>query len=80
LELLQRLGIYARGHNREVFQQPAKPPQASGVPVSRCPVLLVTYGYNHGEPVRSVDADGFVDTLAAIRLDRIKTKTGPAPR
>jgi phosphoglycolate phosphatase len=26
-----------------------------------CPVVLVTYGYNHGEPVRAVDADGFVD-------------------
>jgi phosphoglycolate phosphatase len=31
-------------------------------------VLLVTYGYNHGEPVRGVDADGFVDSLA--ELDR----------
>ena len=29
-----------------------------------CPVLLVTYGYNHGEPVRAGDADGFVDSLA----------------
>ncbi len=29
-----------------------------------CPVLLVTYGYNHGEPVRAVDADGFLDSLA----------------
>jgi phosphoglycolate phosphatase len=28
-----------------------------------CPVVLVTYGYNHGEPVRAVDADGFVDSL-----------------
>ena len=28
-----------------------------------CPVVLVTYGYNHGEPVREVDADGFVDSL-----------------
>lgn len=28
-----------------------------------CPVVLVTYGYNHGEPVRSVDADGYVDSL-----------------
>ena len=28
-----------------------------------CPVLLVTYGYNHGEPVRQVDADGFIDSL-----------------
>ncbi len=32
-----------------------------------CPVVLVTYGYNHGEPVRSVDADGFVDSLAELR-------------
>jgi len=45
-----------------------------------CPVLLVTYGYNHGEPVRAVDADGFVDTLADIDLTRMKTTTGPAPR
>lgn len=32
-----------------------------------CPVLLVTYGYNHGEPVSAVDADGFVDSLADLR-------------
>jgi phosphoglycolate phosphatase len=32
-----------------------------------CPVVLVTYGYNHGEPVRSVPADGFVDSLADLR-------------
>ncbi|MDR3452130.1 MAG: phosphoglycolate phosphatase [Rhodoferax sp.] len=31
-----------------------------------CPVVLVTYGYNHGEPVRAVDADGFVDSLAEL--------------
>ena len=45
-----------------------------------CPVVLVTYGYNHGEPVRNVDADGFVDDLADIRLAGIKTTTGLAPR
>ena len=28
-----------------------------------CPVWLVTYGYNHGEAIRAVDADGFVDCL-----------------
>lgn len=28
-----------------------------------CPVVLVTYGYNHGEPVGDVDADGFVDAF-----------------
>jgi phosphoglycolate phosphatase len=31
-----------------------------------CPVILVTYGYNHGEPVRGVDADAFVDSLAEV--------------
>ncbi len=31
-----------------------------------CPVLLVTYGYNHGEPVRGVDADGFIDSMAQL--------------
>ena len=28
-----------------------------------CPVLLVTYGYNHGQPIRAVAADGFTDSL-----------------
>lgn len=28
-----------------------------------CPVVLVSYGYNHGEPVDAVDADGVVDRL-----------------
>ena len=31
-----------------------------------CPVLLVTYGYNHGQPVRSVDADGFMDSMQEL--------------
>jgi phosphoglycolate phosphatase len=31
-----------------------------------CPVVLVTYGYNHGEPVREVDADAFVDSIAQV--------------
>ena len=33
-----------------------------------CPVLLVSYGYNHGQPISAVDADGVVDSLADIRL------------
>jgi phosphoglycolate phosphatase len=28
-----------------------------------CPVVLVSYGYNHGEPVGAVDADGVVARL-----------------
>jgi phosphoglycolate phosphatase len=31
-----------------------------------CPVVLVTYGYNHGQPIRSVPADGYVDSLADL--------------
>ena len=31
-----------------------------------CPVVLVRYGYNHGEPVDSVDADAHVDSLTQI--------------
>jgi phosphoglycolate phosphatase len=35
-----------------------------------CPVVLVTYGYNHGQPVREVDADGFVDGLDQLTATR----------
>jgi phosphoglycolate phosphatase len=31
-----------------------------------CPVVLVRYGYNHGEPVDGVDADAHVDSLVDI--------------
>jgi len=31
-----------------------------------CPVVLVTYGYNHGEPIQGVDCDGFVDSIADL--------------
>ncbi len=41
---------------------------AAAARAAGCPVVLVTYGYNHGEPVRAVDADGFVDTLADFHL------------
>jgi phosphoglycolate phosphatase len=40
---------------------------AAAARAAGCPVVLVTYGYNHGEPVRgTVDADGYVDSLAEI--------------
>ena len=32
-----------------------------------CPVVLVSYGYNHGQPIQTVDADGFVDSLAQLQ-------------
>lgn len=31
-----------------------------------CPVVLVTYGYNHGQPVSGVDCDGLVDSLEML--------------
>ena len=31
-----------------------------------CPVVLVTYGYNHGLPAQAVDADGYVDSLELL--------------
>ena len=33
-----------------------------------CPVALVSYGYNHGEPVHAVSADLLVDRLEALPL------------
>ncbi len=31
-----------------------------------CRVLLVSYGYNHGEPIRDVPADGYLGSLAEV--------------
>ncbi len=39
---------------------------AQAARAARCPVLLVTYGYNHGQPIRGVDADAFVDSLEEL--------------
>jgi len=41
-----------------------------------CPVVLTTYGYNHGQPVTAVDADGWVNSLVqlapALRVENIQ--------
>lgn len=39
---------------------------AAAARAAGCPVVLVTYGYNHGQPVRDVDADGYVDRIDEI--------------
>ena len=36
-----------------------------------CPVLVVPYGYNEGEPVQNLAADGIVASLAAV-ADRVR--------
>lgn len=33
-----------------------------------CPVVLVTYGYNHGQPVHTAGADGYIERLDALPL------------
>lgn len=33
-----------------------------------CPVALVSYGYNHGQPIDGVDADAHVDSLLELAL------------
>lgn len=41
---------------------------AAAARAAGCPVVLVTYGYNHGRPVREVPADGYVDRLDELQL------------
>ncbi len=51
---------------------------AAAARAAGCPVVLVTYGYNHGEPVTAVDADGYFDSIAdAAQWLR---QAGPAAR
>jgi phosphoglycolate phosphatase len=40
----------------------AKAAKAAG-----CPVLLVTYGYNHGEAIADAGADALTDSLASLQ-------------
>ena len=39
---------------------------AAAARAAGCPVVLMTYGYNHGQPVRGVDADGFADAMPEV--------------
>ncbi len=39
---------------------------AAAARAAGCPVVLVSYGYNHGEPVAAVDADAVVDRIDEI--------------
>ena len=41
---------------------------AAAARAAGCSVVLVIYGYNHGQPVREVDADGWIDRLDAIGM------------
>jgi phosphoglycolate phosphatase len=41
---------------------------AAAARAAGCPVVLMRYGYNHGEPVEQVDADGCFDTIAQVAV------------
>jgi phosphoglycolate phosphatase len=41
---------------------------AAAARAAGCPVALVRYGYNHGEPIDGVDADAFVDRIDQLVL------------
>jgi phosphoglycolate phosphatase len=47
---------------------------AAAARAAGCPVVLVSYGYNHGEPVASAAPDAIVD-----RLDELPALLGAAP-
>ena len=42
-----------------------------------CPVVLVSYGYNHGEPIAAVDADGVIDRLDLLFPDVLDSAITP---
>ena len=39
---------------------------AAAARAAGCPVVLMRYGYNHGEPISGVDADGLADALTEV--------------
>jgi phosphoglycolate phosphatase len=39
---------------------------AAAARAAGCPVVLLSYGYNHGQPVHAVDADGVIDRLTEL--------------
>lgn len=41
---------------------------AQAASAAGCPVLLVRYGYNHGEPIETVPAQGYLNSLADLRM------------
>ena len=43
-----------------------------------CPVVLVRYGYNHGQPVESVDADGYLDQIDHVGRWLARTQSSAA--
>ena len=56
---------------------------AAAARAAGCPVVLVRYGYNHGEPVETAGADALIERLdelpELLRLPALGSSVGPAP-
>lgn len=39
---------------------------AQAARAANCPIVLLSYGYNHGQPINTVAADGYIDSLMDI--------------
>jgi len=53
---------------------------AQAADAAGCPVVLMTYGYNHGEPIQNTPALAWLDSLAQLKLSKswkslLKVKT-----
>jgi phosphoglycolate phosphatase len=53
---------------------------AQAAKAAGCPVVLVTYGYNHGEPVREVPALAYIDRLDELPALGLPMRATRAPR
>ena len=51
---------------------------ATAARAAGCPLVLVSYGYNHGEPVANIGADAVVDRIDAIDLNVFSPRPGRA--
>jgi len=58
----QRLGYSAA----QVLMVGDSSNDAAAARAAGCPVWLMSYGYNHGQPIREVDADGVIDRLTEL--------------
>jgi phosphoglycolate phosphatase len=43
---------------------------AQAADAAGCPVVLMTYGYNHGEPIQNTPALAWLDSLAQLKLSK----------
>ncbi len=43
---------------------------AQAADAAGCPVVLMTYGYNHGEPIQNTPALAWLDSLKQLQISK----------